>query len=311
MIRAPTLLAIAALAAAPLHAQPGGAFTLVEAGRSFASLQDAVNALGDGDGTIRIAPGRYRDCAVQQAGRIAFVAATAGSVVFDGGICEDKATLVLRGRGARIDGIVFTRTFVPDGNGAGIRIEQGDLNVVNATFVDGQCGILSAADPRATISIDRSTFSRLGKHPDGSGAHALYIGDYGALKVTRSRFEAGTGGHYIKSRAPRVEIVDNSFDDSKGQATNYMIDLSNGASGRIADNSFVQGTGKDNWTTMITVAPEGVENASAALVVEGNRATTAPGFANETVLVRDWAGEGVTLRGNILTGRMKGYARQR
>lgn len=303
-------LAATMLAAAPAYPQAGGPFVLVEQGRGFATLQGAVAAIGDGEGTIRIAPGRYGECAVQEAGRIAFVALKPGSVVFDGAICEDKATLVLRGRGARVDGIVFTRTFVPDGNGAGIRIEQGDLSVANATFSDGQCGILSAADPQATISIDRSTFARLGKHPDGSGAHALYIGDYGALKVTRSRFEAGTGGHYIKSRAPRVEIVDNSFDDSKGQATNYMIDLSNGATGRIADNSFVQGTGKDNWTTMITVAPEGAENRSAGLVVENNRATTAPGFKYETVLVRDWAGDGVVLRGNIVTGRMKAYARQ-
>lgn len=291
--------------------QTSGAFVLVETGRGYRALQDAVNAVGDGSGTIRIAPGRYRDCAVQEAGTIRYVSETPGAAIFDGGICEDKAVLVLRGRGAAVDGIVFTRTFVADGNGAGIRIEQGDLDVVRSMFVDGQCGILSAADPNAAIRIDQSTFARLGKHPDGSGAHALYIGDYGRLTVTRSRFEQGTGGHYVKSRAPRIEIIDNSFDDSRGEATNYMIDLSNGATGRIAENTFVQGNGKDNWTTMITVAPEGAENSSAGLTIENNRASTVPSFTNETALVRDWSGQKPMLRGNMLTGRMVEYARQR
>ena len=77
---------------------------------------------------------------------------TPGTAIFDGGICEGKATLVLRGRSARVEGLVFTHMRVEDGNGAGIRIEQGDLDVVQAMFVDGQCGILSATDPNGTIS---------------------------------------------------------------------------------------------------------------------------------------------------------------
>ena len=201
----PALLLAAALLGGSARAQPQGPFTIVETGQAFASLQDAVAAIGGGQGTIRIAPGHYGDCAVQEAGRIAYVAATPGTAVFDGGICEDKAILVLRGRAARVEGLVFTHMQVSDGNGAGIRIEQGDLDVVQAMFVDGQSGILSARDPRGTIRIDHSTFSRLGNEPDGDGAHSVYIGHYGALRVTNSRFERGTGGHYLKSRSPHIE----------------------------------------------------------------------------------------------------------
>jgi hypothetical protein len=301
-------LIAATLGAAPAMSQGSGPYS-VEGRGSYRSLQDAVNAIGGGTGTIRIAPGRYKDCAVQTAGRVAYVAEP-GKVVFDGAICEGKATLVLRGQGAKVDGIVFTRTFVPDGNGAGIRIETGNLEVVNAMFVDGQCGILSAEDTGSTISIDHSTFARLGKHPDGTGAHSLYIGNYGGLRVTRSRFEQGTGGHYVKSRAPRIEIVDNSFDDSRGHTTNYMIDLPNGASGRIADNSFVQGADKENYMTMITVAPEGIEHSSRGLVVENNRAMLAPAFRHEMAFVRDWAKDGVTVRGNTVARGITEYARQ-
>jgi hypothetical protein len=210
-------------AAAPLAAQSGGRFTVAETGRSYARLQEAVDAIGTGDGTIRIAPGTYRECSVQQAGRVAYVADELGRSVFERTVCEDKAALVLRGAAARVDGLVFTQLQVADGNGAGIRIEKGDLAVVNSRFIDNQSGILSASDPASTITVDRSTFAGLGKDPTGNGAHGIYIGAYGALKVTRSRFERGTGGHYLKSRSPRVTVVDNSFDDTAGQHTNYMI----------------------------------------------------------------------------------------
>lgn len=292
-------LGLAALAGtAPLQARGPSPFLVAETGRYFGSLQEAVSAIGSGKGTIRIAPGRYGDCAVQEAGQIAFVAEARGTAIFDGGACEGKATLVLRGRSASVDGLVFVNVRVPDGNGAGIRLQQGDLEVSYTRFADGQCGILSHNDPESSIRIDHSTFSGLGKDPDGNGAHSLYIGDYGSLSVTRSRFERGTGGHYLKSRSPRIEVLNSSFDDSQGRRTNYLIDLSNGAVGRIAGNTFVNGTGKENHTTMITVAPEGAENESAGLSIEDNDVSVAPGFRWHTAFVGDWSGERLVVRNN-------------
>jgi len=308
MIR--TLAVALALSAATAAAQPAPArFTVVETGRAYARLADAVEAIGEGRGTIRIAPGRYRDCAVQEAGRIAFIAETAGTAVFDGGICEDKATLVLRGQSAHVEGLVFTHNRVADGNGAGIRIEQGDLSVAYVRFVDSQCGILSAADPNGTISIDHSTFSGLGRHPDGNGAHSLYIGHYGALRVTNSRFERGTGGHYLKSRSPRIEALNNSFDDSQGTDTNYMIDLPEGAVGRIAGNVFVQGVGKENYGTLIAVHAEAGDNPTAGLIIEDNVASVAPGFRWQTAFVGDWSGEPLVIRNNRLGERIAPFQR--
>jgi len=294
-------LLAAALLAPPGVAQPGGApFRVEETGQTFTSLQEAVTAIGDGDGTIYIAPGRYRDCAVQVGGRVAFIAEERGTAVFDGEMCEGKAALVLRGRGSHVEGLVFQNARVPDGNGAGIRMEQGNLTVAWTVFQNGQCGILSADDPGSTITIDHSTFSGLGKHPDGTGAHSLYIGDYGALIVRNSRFERGTGGHYLKSRSPRIEVTGSSFDDSRGRATNYAIDLSAGASGRIAGNTFVNGNGKENYSTMIAVAAEGAHNSSANLVVENNDVSLAPGVTYETVFVGNWGDDTPTVRGNRL-----------
>jgi hypothetical protein len=298
MKRSALTLMLLLFAGGPLSAQSGGAFTVAETGERFAHLAQAVEAIGDGSGTIVIAAGRYRDCAVQEAGRIAFVAERDGTAIFDGGMCEGKATLVLRGESAQVQGLVFTHMAVEDGNGAGIRIEQGDLEVSQTLFIDGQCGILSAADPNGTISIDHSTFSGLGRHPDGNGAHSLYVGHYGALRVTSSRFERGTGGHYLKSRAPRVEVLDSSFDDSQGQTTNYLIDLPEGATGRIAGNVFVNGTGKENYSTFIAVAAEGAENSSDGLMIENNDVSVVPGFRWATSFVNDWSGARLVVRNN-------------
>lgn len=300
-----------ALAAAlPLAAAPRAApFAVAETGRSYSRLADAVEAIGGGTGTIRIAPGRYRDCAVQEEGRVAYVAERRGTAVFDGGICEGKASLVLRGRSARVEGLVFTHTRVEDGNGAGIRIEKGDLQVSWSRFVDAQCGIISAIDPTSTISIDRSTFSLLGKHPDGHGAHSIYVGGYGGVRITNSRFERGTGGHYVKSRAPKAELIGNSFDDSGGRNTNYMIDLPNGAIGRIAGNTFLQGNDKDNFGTFIAVRAEAKVHPSAGLVIENNQASLVPSFRGPTAFIGDWSGERLMIRGNRLAPGIKLFER--
>jgi hypothetical protein len=298
MNRKLALALLSILVASPLAAQSGAPFTVAETGEGFDSLADAVEAIGDGAGTIRIAPGRYGECAVQERGRIAYVAAEPGTAIFAGGMCEGKATLVLRGDSARVEGLVFTGMQVPDGNGAGIRIEEGDLQVSETLFLDGQCGILSASDPTGTIAIDHSTFSGLGRHPDGDGAHSLYIGHYGVLRVTNTRFERGTGGHYLKSRAPRIEVLDSSFDDSQGQNTNYHIDLSEGATGRIAGNVFVNGTGKENYGTFIAVAPEDPENPSDGLTIENNDVSVVPEFRWSTTFVGDWSGDRLVVRDN-------------
>ncbi|HEX8366258.1 MAG TPA: right-handed parallel beta-helix repeat-containing protein [Allosphingosinicella sp.] len=310
MRKAP-LAALALLVSAPLLAQRAEApFAVQESGDAFATLQEAVDAIGGGSGTIVIAPGTYRQCAVQADGRIAYVAREFGSVIFDGVACDGKAALVLGGREARVEGLVFQNIAVPDRNGAGIRLEAGNLVVRESLFRDSEQGILTASDPRGSIRIEQSTFSGLGICVDGGDcAHSLYIGGYGSLSVVRSRFERGTGGHYVKTRTPRVEIVDSSFDDSAGRATNYMIDLSNGATGTIARNAFVQGRDKDNYSALIFVGPEGSNNSSEGLAIVDNEATLAPG-ADATTFVADRSGAEIRIENNRLGSQIARYARR-
>lgn len=300
------------LAAIPATAQQQSApYTIVESGRTFTRLQDAVNAVGGGTATIRFAPARFADCAVQEAGDIAYVAEVPGQSVLEGTACEGKAALVLRGRAARVDGLVFANIHVPDMNGAGIRLEHGNLAVSQSWFRDSEQGILSADDPGGTIAIDKSTFTRLGTCEGAGGcAHSLYIGDYGALTVTRSRFEAGRGGHYLKTRAQRVGVLNSSFDDSRGQATNYMIDLSGGATGTISGNWFVQGQDKENHSAFIAVAAEGKAHSSNGLTIEANDARFAPGVSWGSTFVADWSGDQLALGTNTLGEGLKRFDRR-
>lgn len=305
------IIAISALATLALpvtlaRAQDAAPYTVLETGQRFARLQEAVQAIGGGKGTIRIANGTHADCAVQGAGSITYQAETPGQAVFDGVACEGKGVLVLRGDNARVEGLVFANIRVSDFNGVGIRIELGNLEVSQSWFRDSQQGILGGIDPKSRISIDKSTFTRLGTcEGPGGCAHSVYIGDYGSVSITRSRFEHGRGGHYAKSRSRAVNIVGNSFDDSAGRGTNYMIDLPGGASGRIAGNWFVQGRNKENWSAFITVAPEGKQYSSNGLVIENNDARFAPGIERTSTFVANWTDDSVQIGANRLAPGIK------
>ncbi|KLE32162.1 right-handed parallel beta-helix repeat-containing protein [Aurantiacibacter gangjinensis] len=309
LIGAISALAVAAIPVAALFAQERAApFTVVETDQRFTRLQDAVDAIGDARGTIAIAPGRYEQCAVQGAGEVSFLATEPGSVIFDGVTCEGKAALVLRGRSAEVAGIIFQNMRVPDFNGAGIRLERGNLTIAESWFRDSQQGILTAQDPSGQLVIDRSTFTRLGTcEGHGGCAHSVYTGDYGHVRITRSRFEEGRGGHYVKSRAARVDIASSSFDDAAGRGTNYMIDLPGGASGQISNNWFVQGADKENYSAFIAVAAEGRTRDSSGLNVTGNDARFATGVDRNSVFVADWSGDMGGVGENTLDSRLTRY----
>src|SRR3546814_670647 len=92
-----SLLVVTALCAVGASAQNAAPFRNAETGRGYTSLQAALDGIGEGEGTVIIAPGTYRQCAIQQAGIVSFRASVPGQTVFDGATCEGKAALVLRG----------------------------------------------------------------------------------------------------------------------------------------------------------------------------------------------------------------------
>ena len=297
------LVAVGAIPVAALLAQngPSASFTVAETGRGYGSLQAAVDAIGDREGTVVIAPGNWNECAVQREGVVHFRAAEAGRSLLGGKACEGKAALVLRGRGASVEGLVFADLSVEDGNGAGILLEEGPLRVSQSWFRDSQQGILTANGVDSELVVDKSTFTRLGTcEYSGGCAHSIYAGDYGSVTVTRTRFEQGTGGHYLKSRAARIVVEDCSFDDANGNGTNYLIDLPNGGNGVIRGNWFVQGRDKENWSTMIAIGAEGARYSSDGLIIAENDARLAPGLTRNPSFVADWTGDALVIENNRL-----------
>lgn len=307
MTRTLLLAAAAALLAAPAASQRAPTPYSID-GEGFATLQQAVDAIGAGQGTIVVANGSHADCAVQTDGRILYRGEAGGRAIFDGGACEGKATLVLRGAGARVEDLVFQNIAVPDRNGAGIRLETGSLDVARAWFRDSQQGILSGNDG-GPVTLTRSTFTRLGDN-DGGPSHSAYFNRVPSLKVTNCRFEEGRGGHYLKSWAARTDVLDSSFDDSKGAVTNYMIDLPGGTRGRIAGNVFVQGADKENHSALIALAAEDAQANPTDLTVTGNTATLAPGVPWNTVFVANWGGGELRLADNVLGTGIKAFERR-
>ena len=301
-------IALALLGSAASAQTVRGEFLIVETGKSYSSLQAAVNAVGGRKATISVAPGTYRQCAVQTDGVITYTAEKAGSVVFERRACEGKAALVLRGVGAEVRGITFRNIAVADGNGAGIRLEKGSLNIAYSRFENSQQGILTANDPDGFIYIARSTFSGLGTCEHSAGcAHSIYVGNYGELSVVDSRFERGTGGHYVKARASKVMIRGNSFDDASGRGTNYMIDLPAGSRGTITGNWFMQGRDKENYSAFIALGAEGILHPSDGLRVQNNEARFVPGLRRSSTFLADWTGSRVVMSGNRLMDGLTQY----
>jgi hypothetical protein len=79
-----------------------------------------------------------------------------------------------------------------------------------------------------------------------------------------------------------------------------MIDLSNGATGTIARNVFVQGENKENYSALIMVAAEGRRHSSAGLAITQNEAGLVPGLQRRTAFVADESGQPLTIENNRL-----------
>src|SRR5690606_5901460 len=141
-------------------------------------------------------------------------------------------------------GLTFTNISVADRNGAGIRQERGDLVVLNSRFERSETSILAADDHLLKTTVDRSQFSQLGRCA-ATCSHSIYIGQVDRFQLTRSTFDHGYGGHYVKSRAREVLISENRIDDSQGRSASYLIDLSEGAVGEISRNVLIKGRAAD------------------------------------------------------------------
>ena len=86
-----------------------------------------------------------------------------------------------------------------------------------------------------------------------------------------------------------------------------MIDLPAGSRGRIADNWFVQGRDKENYSAFIALGAEDILHPSAGLRVENNEARFVPCLSRQSAFLADWTGERVVMQGNRLADGITQY----
>src|ERR1700712_1448000 len=136
----------------------------VGSGQQFSTIAAAVNASGTGD-TIDVMAGTYTNDFLTISHNLTLTA-IGGMVVVNATVSPPNGKAIIDEGGAgvtvAINGFDLSGAAVGDGNGAGIRYEGGTLTLTNSYVHNNQEGILLAADPNGSITIDRSEFANNG-----------------------------------------------------------------------------------------------------------------------------------------------------
>jgi hypothetical protein len=268
----------------------------VGTGQQFATIAAAVAASQDGD-LIAVQAGTYtndfatitKDITIKAVGGIAKLVATVAPP-------NGKAILITRSD-VTLQGLEFTGTRVPDGNGAGIRFEGGNLTILDSHFHNNQNGLLSGGYPDGTITIRRSEFGHNGAG-DGK-THGLYVGKIKSLVIEDSYFHDTRVGHEIKSRAIETVIRDSRIQDEDG-TTSYSIDLPNGGRALLANNIIQQGAKSQN-PAIVHFGGEGTPQPGSSLTMTDNVVINNLSSVSARVLLNQ-AGIGATITGTEVFG---------
>jgi len=188
-----------------------------------------------------------------------------------------------------INGFSFSGVHVADQNGAGIRMQTGNLVISDCYFHDNEMGILNGGNSStSTLTIDDSEFAFNGAGGAPGIGHNLYVGNIDTLIVTDSYFHDATVGHEIKSRAANTTITNCRIFDLNSNAS-YSVDLPNGGNATITGNVIEQGPNSEN-SYIIEYGGEGMAYASNSLVIDNNvilndKTTTLPLLFNASSVV--------------------------
>ncbi len=223
----------------------------------------------------------------------------AASVVLAGRLCQGKAILVADGRRLTIRNLTLAAARAPEGNGAGIRAEGGDLTVEAVRFLDDQDGILTSDTAHdMVLRVRHSVFERDGACTRAC-AHGIYAGHIAQLSVSDSVFHGTREGHAIKSRAARTEVTGCDIADGPEGTGSYLIEAPGGGALSIRGNQLEKGPFSGNRSA-IAIGTEGVDQPTQPIEIAGNRFTN--DSARRAVFVSNRSGVAAELHDNILTG---------
>lgn len=235
----------------------------VGAGQAVDRIADAVRQAADGD-TILIQPGTYRgDVGVIHHRRLRLIGLGPGDAAGPprprleaaGQHAEGKAMWVVRGGDIQIENLDFDGARVPDGNGAAIRFERGQLTLRDCGFSNHQTCLLTSDQADARLSLDHCQFSQAPANPTGL-PHLVYVGRIARLRMRACQLRQGLDGHLLKSRARQTVLHDNLIDDGPQGQASYEIDLPEGGDAWIESNTVVQAAATRN-AVMLAYGAEG------------------------------------------------------
>jgi hypothetical protein len=257
----------------------------------------AAAAVAKNDDRIEIEPGQYFDCAVWGVDNLVIEGTGPGVVITDK-TCMGKGLFVIEGNNTTVRNLTLTRARVPDNNGAGIRLDKGNLTVDKVKFIDNQNGIMGGV-PGTTVTIRDSEFDKNGTC-EGACAHGIYIMNVDLLRVENSRFSNTRHAHSIKSRALRTEVVGSTIVDGPDGTSSYLIEAPNGGALIVRDNTLEKGPKAENHTCAIAIGSEGVTQATPEITITNNNFRNDGDY--ETALVWNLTATPATLKGNKVSG---------
>ncbi|MDR1919430.1 MAG: hypothetical protein LBQ65_07270 [Tannerellaceae bacterium] len=228
----------------------------VGADKPFKTVKEAAAAAGNNT-VIEINAGTYKGDVAGWTQDSLVIRASGGEVVMDadGKSFGGKGIWEINGGRVCVEGITFINAKVSDRNGAGIRLTQGNLTVIDCHFLHNENGILTANSQTITLRVENCEFGYSG-YGDGQ-SHNLYAGKIGSLYVTGSYFHDANIGHLLKSRAAVNQIYYNLIadGDSATSKASYEIDLPSGGQAFIVGNIIQKSATPDN-TNVIAFAKE-------------------------------------------------------
>lgn len=297
-----TYLSCALLAAASL-ASPAFARTLhVGPNGPLRTIAEAASQVQDGD-IVEVEAGTYRaDVAVWSRNNVTVrgipnARGKQARIIADGAQVQGKGTWVVNGD-MTIENLAFIGARVPDGNGAGIRLQKGRVRIVHCLFEDNQNGILVANDPSIELTIENSEFGHNGA---GDGrTHNIYVGAIGKLRVVGSYFHHAKVGHLLKSRAAENYILYNRLTDEVGGSASYELEFPNGGVAYVIGNVIEQGAKTEN-PHVLAFGAEGYKWPNNALFLSHNTVIDGRGGSGVFLRIRPGYQQFVAVN-NVLSG---------
>lgn len=241
---------------------------LVGSSRTYKIPASVASMVKDGD-TVQIDTGTYANQATTWSANNLTIRGTArfAHLTPPVSISNGKAIWVVQGKNILIENIEFSDATVPDQNGAGIRIEGGNITIRNCYFHNNEDGILGGDGSGCNVTIENCEFANNG-YGDGY-SHNLYIGHAASLTFKFNYTHHAKIGHTLKSRAQVNYILYNRIMDEADGTASYEVDLPNGGTSCLIGNVIQQGPATDN-PTIICYGEEGLTNSGKDLYIVNN-----------------------------------------